>query len=62
MNFLICLVVAAVETKTTYAQGPELSKGSLNELADEVKVLSEILTEKNNLEFVPLIRRLRNFN
>ena len=54
MNLLICLVLAAVATTTTYGEAPEVTEGRLNELADGVKVLSDILTHKET--FGPLLR------
>uniref|UniRef100_A0AAV1UBN5 Uncharacterized protein n=1 Tax=Peronospora matthiolae TaxID=2874970 RepID=A0AAV1UBN5_9STRA len=56
MNLLICLVLAAVATTTTYGQAPEVEEGHLNELADGVRVLSDILTHKSDREFLgPLL-------
>uniref|UniRef100_A0AAV1UG16 Uncharacterized protein n=1 Tax=Peronospora matthiolae TaxID=2874970 RepID=A0AAV1UG16_9STRA len=50
-------MLAAVATTTTYGQAPEVAEGHLNELADGVRVLSDILTHKSNREFLgPLIR------
>ena len=48
MNLLICLVLAAVATTTTYGQAPAAPAGRSNELLDGLKVLSDLVTDKDS--------------
>ena len=48
MNLLICLVLAAVATTTTYGQAPAAPVGRSNELLDGLKVLSDLVTDNDS--------------
>ena len=49
MNLLVCLVLAAVATTTTYGQAPAAPGAARsNELLDGLKVLSDLVTDKNS--------------
>uniref|UniRef100_A0AAV1U546 Uncharacterized protein n=1 Tax=Peronospora matthiolae TaxID=2874970 RepID=A0AAV1U546_9STRA len=48
MNLLICLVLTAVATTTTYGQAPAGAAARSNELLDGLKVLSDLVTDKDS--------------
>lgn len=60
MKFLICLVLAAVATTTTYGQAPAVSSGRPNELLDDLHLLADILTDKQHTTVVDDTHYLRD--
>uniref|UniRef100_A0AAV1U1D4 Uncharacterized protein n=1 Tax=Peronospora matthiolae TaxID=2874970 RepID=A0AAV1U1D4_9STRA len=52
MNLLICLVLTAVATTTTYGQAPAGAAAGAaarsNELLDGLKLLSDLVTDKDS--------------
>lgn len=60
MNFLICLVLAAVATTTTYGQAPAVSGGRPTEFLDDLHLLTDLITDKQHTTVVDDTHYLRD--